>query len=105
MYIQYTYVHTYIYLQAIAGVVYIFGGWDQKESYFNDLYAFDLTMLDLHTPTDPPLRWFELLTYGKKPEPRNSHTSVAVGSSMYVFGGFWHHIDSLGVWTDCKSAG
>lgn len=90
---------------ALKGFVFMFGGWDETH-YFNDLHVFDTTKLvatggagnifDL-------IKWTELKTVPGTPLPakRNSHSMVAIGSSLIVYGGFSHDVESHGAWVYC----
>ena len=56
----------------------VFGGLDAgKEEVFNVTYVLDISTLE----------WRTSGATGRIPEKRNSHQMVAVGSSLYLFGG------------------
>lgn len=59
--------------------LYIFGGWGGGNIFLNDMYAFDVDLLN----------WSQVLAdeASPLPAPRGAHTAVAVGRKLYVFGG------------------
>lgn len=74
----------------------LFGGWD-SDRYFDDLFFIDVTMLS----GTAPVPWHSLNPV-HKPTPRNSHSVVAWGGNMVLFGGFSHIIRNGTV--HCNSA-
>ena len=90
----------------LKGFVFMFGGWDETK-YLNDLHVFDTTKL-VATGTGGinVISWSELTTVPNTPLPpvRNSHSMVTIGSSLLVYGGFTHDVQSAGPWVDCGKA-
>ncbi|EFJ13495.1 hypothetical protein SELMODRAFT_424453 [Selaginella moellendorffii] len=62
---------------AVRNLIYIFGGCGRDECQTNDVHVFDI---GTHTWSKPVMK-------GTHPSPRDSHSSMAVGSKLYVFGG------------------
>jgi len=57
--------------------IYVFGGSDEKVTPLNDVHVLD-------TET---LTWTAVETKGQSPSPRSGHTTVAIGSKVFYFGG------------------
>jgi len=57
--------------------IYVFGGSDEKVTPLNDVHVLD-------TET---LTWTAIETKGLSPSPRSGHTTVAIGSKVFYFGG------------------
>lgn len=36
------------------------------------------------------------------PHARNAHTVITTGSTLLLFGGFWHDVPEAGAWVDCS---
>ncbi|GAM21816.1 hypothetical protein SAMD00019534_049910 [Acytostelium subglobosum LB1] len=69
---------------SIGKDIYYFGGSDDSVRPLNDLYVF-------HTEQ---LTWEKINTTGDTPAPRSGHSMIAIGKSIYVYGG--------GVWDKKK---
>jgi len=80
---------------ALAGVLYVFGGWNETY-YFNDLWFFDVSALYLQGTTT----WIQSNAYG--PAARDGHSGVAYGGGLYIFAGFWHDV-SYGPYVSCAT--
>ncbi|XP_025077294.1 LOW QUALITY PROTEIN: kelch domain-containing protein 1-like [Pomacea canaliculata] len=65
-------------LVAVGSKVYLFGGLSHMFGWFDDVFTFD-------TVTET---WSIMETEGNKPRARDKHQGVAVGTSIYYFGGF-----------------
>eukprot|EP01064_Diplonema_japonicum_P001561 TRINITY_DN11028_c0_g2_i1.p1 TRINITY_DN11028_c0_g2~~TRINITY_DN11028_c0_g2_i1.p1 ORF type:complete len:512 (+),score=43.12 TRINITY_DN11028_c0_g2_i1:39-1538(+) len=61
-----------------------FGGWIQQEPP----YSQTLLMNDTHILRLKDMSWKTPVLQGIPPSPRNTHVAVAIGASMYVFGGW-----------------
>jgi len=80
----------------LGGLMYVFGGWDSTQ-YFADLWSFDTSVLyNGGTATT----WKKYSSTG--PSPRNSHSMMADGGKLWLFGGFFHDI-STGTNVNCLS--
>lgn len=64
----------------VNGKLYLFGGASQQGKMMNDLWVLDLGSK----------QWTELHPEGNLPHIRCSHTTVAVGSSLVIFGGSYY---------------
>ncbi|EFJ19172.1 hypothetical protein SELMODRAFT_419330 [Selaginella moellendorffii] len=62
---------------AVRNLIYIFGGCGRDECQTNDVHVFDIGTYT----------WSKPVMKGTHPSPRDSHSSMAVGSKLYVFGG------------------
>ncbi|XP_024544514.1 rab9 effector protein with kelch motifs [Selaginella moellendorffii] len=62
---------------AVRNLIYIFGGYGRDECQTNDVHVFDIGTYT----------WSKPVMKGTHPSPRDSHSSTAVGSKLYVFGG------------------
>ncbi|XP_024518775.1 rab9 effector protein with kelch motifs-like [Selaginella moellendorffii] len=62
---------------AVRNLIYIFGGYGRDECQTNDVHVFDIGTYT----------WSKPVMKGMHPSPRDSHSSTAVGSKLYVFGG------------------
>jgi len=72
-------------MTAIGGVMYVYGGWNQTQ-YFDETWYFDTSALYLKKNAT----WIRSYSTANPP-PRNSHTAVAFGGQLIVFGGFYHN--------------
>jgi len=77
-------------MTAIGGVMYVYGGWNGTQ-YFSDTWYFDASALYLQKNAT----WVPSYSTAKPP-PRNSHTAVAFGGNIIVFGGFYHNTSQVG---------
>ena len=68
--------HTFIFV-ASSNVFYLFGGSDKEDKQLNDFYTFD----------GATCTW-KVVKSIDTPAPRSSHVLVAVGSAIYMYGGF-----------------
>ncbi|EFJ18057.1 hypothetical protein SELMODRAFT_420365 [Selaginella moellendorffii] len=62
---------------AVRNLIYIFGGCGRDECQTNDVHVFDFGMYT----------WSKPVMKGTHPSPWDSHSSTAIGSKLYVFGG------------------
>jgi len=69
----------------IGGIMYVYGGWNGTE-YFGDTWWFDTSALYLK----PYTNWSRSFS-NANPPPRNSHSAVAFGGQLVIFGGFSHN--------------
>ncbi|CAK9115079.1 unnamed protein product, partial [Durusdinium trenchii] len=71
--------HTMVWSGAEAGGLYLFGGWNLREDYLNDLYLY------IHEAN----QWHEIHAGGDIPSPREGHTMAwsSAAGGLYVFGG------------------
>lgn len=90
----------------INGTFYLFGGRDGDETFSNQLWTYDdrgVRRLDVEEPM---------------PEPRYGHSQVAIGTDMYVFGGYqypnerhklfgglWRYDVEQGEWSQLSQGG
>eukprot|EP01125_Pyxidicula_operculata_P014317 TRINITY_DN4767_c0_g2_i2.p1 TRINITY_DN4767_c0_g2~~TRINITY_DN4767_c0_g2_i2.p1 ORF type:complete len:298 (+),score=61.80 TRINITY_DN4767_c0_g2_i2:473-1366(+) len=81
------------------GDIYFFGGgyWKRYEEcpkdiiYYNDLYKLDINTLS----------WTKILTKGTAPSPRGGHSSLVVGNSLLITGGYITEGESWPTYSDC----
>lgn len=63
--------------------MYIFGGYDGK-SRRSQLHAFSIVS---KTPDSIESAWEQVMTLGRGPAPRYTHSSASIGSTMLIYGG------------------
>ena len=70
---------------AVGNKLYLFGGAPQKGGMLNDLWVLDTATM----------QWTELHAEGELPHKRCSHTAVAMGTSIFFFGGSYYRCARL----------
>ncbi|KAM7280527.1 hypothetical protein ACFE04_007661 [Oxalis oulophora] len=68
--------------------VIVVAGEDTEERYLSDVHILDAVLIFHRSILLDTLMWKELRTTGPMLPPRASHTTVAFGKNLFVFGGF-----------------
>ena len=58
--------------------MYVFGGVDQQQTRFNDLYRFNFQKRE----------WTKVITSGCLPSPRTFHKIIGKGENIFLLGGY-----------------
>lgn len=82
---------------ALGGNIYVFGGWDATR-YYNDIWAVDTNNFMF---SNSSVVWRQI-SPRTAPPVRNSHTLVAFGGWLVLFGGFSHNISYHGAYVYCN---
>ena len=73
---------------AIGSNIYIFGGYNGTNTYLGDLYKIDTTNSNSTKIDLMPIYEYE----SNVPSVRKEHSMVAIGSNIYIFGGYTYNV-------------